>query len=695
MPYKVDPRKGSRHNREHRAAYMREYRARTSGGGTALRDKPFRGIDGEGGGEKGTRHPGYHAYFLLSAGRSSILPAGDNIRISTSEALRFIASLDESFCYVGYFFDYDVTKILEDLPATKLDRLMNREKRLRKDGKGVFPVDYGPYEIDYLPRKEFKVRRKGGTWRVISDVGPFFQCRFLTALENWNIGTHEERERIARGKDMRGNFQIADIEEIAEYNALEIRLLEQLMEKFRASCYEVDVKPDKWQGPGQLAKSLMARERVPLSKNVPLLNDPEFLELMMFGRNSYYGGRPELGAIGPVTQPVFQWDINSAYPHAMRSVPCLMHGGWEKEEYVSGMDAGKIRTDAAIVYGSFGGKKLRTGERTPLWYGLPVRSADGSICYPREGTGWYWLHEILASKHQDFTAETAWVYRRQCDCQPLAFVSGVYNQRLSMGKDGPGIILKLALNSLYGITVQSIGSPAYANPIWGSYITSICRTMVQEFIHSSPACKELHCGTDILMVATDSVATISVRDDLRDTKELGGWSRETHPNGMFLIQPGLYFGSSGKHAKTRGVPLSAIQDREEEFRAAFARMCESRRLEDGDVAVPAHMFVGIRAALHRRNHKLLGQWIEYAEREDGTKGKIIRFDWTTKRRAIPVLAPIGDRTYLQTFPKDGDAGIPTVPYSKDIGGVLKRELERALLEAAPDWQREIEPGEMK
>jgi hypothetical protein len=656
---------------------------------------PFVGIDGEGGGEKGDKHPGYHAYFLLSAGRSSIVPRDGSVRITSGQALEYISNLDPSKTYVGYFFDYDVTKILEDLPLHKLERLMNRSKRARRDGHGIFPVDFGPYELDYLPRKEFKVRKAGGPWIVINDVGPFFQCKFVDALEKWNIGTDEERAIIRRGKSMRGNFEISDIHEIAVYNKMEITLLEELMEAFRKACSDVGLIPAKWQGPGQLAKALMKKHGVPRSKDVPLLNLEEYQELQTFGRKAYYGGRPELMAIGPVNRHVTQWDINSAYPWAMLSVPCLMHGGWEKEEYVGGMDAAKIDADMAIVFGTFKRKSVSGDTHQPMWNGLPFRRKDGSICYPGAGTGWYWSFEIAASIHQNFRAKEAWVYRRQCECKPLAFVEDVYRQRLAMGKDGPGIVLKLAINSLYGICVQSIGKPEYANSIWGSFITAMCRTKVQQFIHSSPNCAEGNCGRDILMIATDSLATWREREDVETSTELGGWSREEHPRGMFLIQPGLYFGSSGKHAKTRGVPLAVIEEKEREFRDGFDRMVKSKRLEDGDVSVPQTMFVGIRYALHRRNLKLMGQWISFgADSETGKVGKIIRFDWTTKRVPFPVAEPNASHSYLETFPILGSAEESTVPYSKDIGGIQAREEERLILEAMPDWQAVIEPGEM-
>jgi hypothetical protein len=672
---------------------MREYmRNRRSSNGK--RRLPFRGVDGEGGGERGNRHHGYHAYFLLSAGDRELLPESGNVRISTGRALDFLSSLDPNYIYVGYFFDYDVTKILEDLPFEKLKRLMDRSSRTRKDGRGVFPVSYGPYDVDYLPRKEFKVRKAGGPWVVINDVGPFFQVRFIKALEQWGIGSDEEREIIAAGKDMRGNFDLADIKTIAKYNATEIKLLEELMEKFRDACDSVGLEPSKWQGPGQLAKALMQKNGVPRSKDVPLLQDAEYTDLMEFGRNAYYGGRPELMAIGPVTRPVWQWDINSAYPAAMIDVPCLMHGGWEKEEYVGGMDAKKIDADYALIYGTFTRKDV-PGPGYTLWNGLPYRKTDGTICYPGNGTGWYWNFEIAASIHQDFRAKEAWVYRRQCECRPLEWIEGVYNQRLALGKDGPGIVLKLAINSVYGISVQSIGKPEYANPVWGSFITAHCRTKIQGFIHSSPLCRVGQCGKDILMVATDSLATWSRREDLEESKTLGGWSVEHHPKGMFLIQPGLYFGSSGKAAKTRGVPLAVITEKESEFRSAFDRMVTSRQLEDGDVSVPQRMFVGIRLAIQRRNTKLLGQWIGFGE-EDGQpdKGKTIRFDWTTKRMAYPVLEPNATRSYVETFPIVGSVDEVTTPYSKDIGGLRARELERIQMEALPDYEPIVEPGEM-
>jgi hypothetical protein len=696
---------------EYMRDYMRAYRAEgrdPSRSSASAVSGSFVGVDGEG----GNLENGYHAYFLLRAGESYVVPREGNKRLTSRECLGFLADLPPDNIYVAYFFDYDVTKILEDVAWSKLDELTNRGKRKRDFRGKPYAVAWGGFEFDYLPRKEFKVRRwlpdgSRTRWVVINDVGSFFQCRFVEALDKWNIGTLKQRESIGVGKDKRANFTIDDLEEIDPYNQLEIVLLQELMGKFRDACQEVGIIPSKWQGPGQLAEAAFRKFGVKRSRDVPLFdpNDDTYTSLLNFARSAFYGGRPELSCVGPVERPLYQWDINSAYPRAMLDLPCVEHGTWENiradhdklsaHGVLRGLRKGK---DYALLYGSFTAPPSLPGRKRPLWFGLPVRDDQGSIRYPASGRGWYWSFEVEASIHQDFSVEEAWIYTSTCDCQPLGFVKDLYEERLRLGKDGAGMVLKLALNSLYGKTVQSVGFPKYSNPIWGSFITAHCRTTIQQFIHSSPKCAAGECGVDILMIATDSCVTWSVRDDIEPSDKLGGWSVEEHPEGMFLIQPGLYFGTSTKQKdkpKTRGVPRSAIETMEQDFRNAFNKMANSQCFEDGDVIVPQRMFVGIRYALHRRNAKLLGQWIEFSDPETGVTGKVIRFDWTTKRARFPVHQPLpGIRTYISTYPQEGSADICTVPYSKDIGGMLKAALEEIRMEATPDWGQELGPGEM-
>ncbi len=684
----------STNSREYQTEYMRKYRA--AGRDTGKRrnsnvHKPFVGCDGEG----GNLANGYHAYFMLRIGDQCLTPREPNVRLTTAECLDFICDQDPNNIYVGYFFDYDVTKILEDLPWQKLDRLVHREKRTGLNGQ-LFPVDYMDFQIDYLPRKELKVRRivsrtetdtRWSPWVAISDVGSFFQMSFLEAIKVWGVGTEEEREQIKEGKAKRAAFNVADIAEIDSYNALEIKLLQQLMDKFRDACVQTGYVPRKWQGPGVLAETMLQANGVKKTKDIPLLqNNPE---LIQFARNAYYGGRFEVASIGPVTVPVYQKDINSAYPHAMRFVPCLEHGTWKRQVVsLATLDrpSGRVGERFALAYGSFS----RPSNTPPsLWYGLPVRTASGSIVFPECGRGWYWSFEISSAVHQEFVPEDMWVYTRTCHCKPLGFVENTYRARKKLGKDGPGLVLKLGMNSLYGKTVQSIGFPKYSNPIWGSFITAFPRMMINDLIHSSPLCIRARkqgiagCGRDIVMVATDSVAsTIDRSGDIEISGELGAWSCEVHSNGMFVVQPGVYFGSSGKPTKTRGFTRTVVDIYEPAFREAFARMVLSGSLDDGSVALPVTIFCGIRFALQRRNMSLLGQWIEYGTEE--VPGKLLSFDWTTKRQAM-TLDPTKERPWILTLPFIGDPSAETVPYSRNIGGLIEAGVDRMAFESLPDW----------
>ncbi len=679
--------------RDYFRQYMAEYRAAGRDKTTrrhANTSRRFVGCDGE-----GVTIDGYHAYFMLTIGDQTIYPDAGNVRLTTYECLDFIAGMDPKAIYVGYFFDYDVTKILEDLPMAKLDRLVHRNLRTGTNGQ-VFPVDYMDFQVDYLPKKEFKVRRKlstvddrtiWGPWVVINDVGSFFQTSFLKTIQSWKIGTEDDWYEIEQGKAGRATFSLTDRETIAEYNSLEIQLLQQLMESFRQACIQAGYVPHKWQGPGLLAEAMFRTHGVSESRKVPLLQ--ENVSLVEFGRSAFYGGRTETSAVGPVLCPVYQYDINSAYPYAMTVVPCLEHGRWEEWNArqhgpIEDLQAptGRKGERFALVYGAFGpaAKSGRT-----LWYGLPIRTRQGTIVFPESGSGWYWSFEVNSARHQTFKVRNGWVYTRVCDCAPLNFVKDIYVTRQRIGKDGPGIVLKLGMNSMFGKTVQSIGSPKYANPIWGSFLTAFARTMINDFIHSSPYCAAGKCGQDVLMVATDSVTTIIERLDYPESEELGGWSVELHPRGMFIVQPGVYFGSSGKPSKTRGVPRTFIETYEPIFRDAFDVMVSTGDMSDGDVRVPQQLFCGIKYAVHRRNMKLLGQWIEFKEKGSGRTGKAISFDWSTKRALWPVLAPTAERPYLRTFPYEGHSTISSVPYSRDIGGLMLREELRLAFEGQPDW----------
>ena len=125
--------------------------------------KPFVGVDGEGGRRFISSSDGEvkidHVYLLLRAGEYSLETGRP---LGCFECLDFLATLPQGVIYVAFFFDYDVTMILRDLPMGRLKRLLDENVR-KIPGKPCmsFPLDIGWwYQIDYLSRKEFKVRKR-------------------------------------------------------------------------------------------------------------------------------------------------------------------------------------------------------------------------------------------------------------------------------------------------------------------------------------------------------------------------------------------------------------------------------------------------------------------------------------------------------------------------------------------------------
>lgn len=627
----------------------------------------FRGVDGEGGNvdEPGTLFGKRHQYLSLRAGEF-LLNLGRPLRYD--DCFTFLTRLPPNRIDVSYFFDYDVTMMVRTMPFERADRLLHRERRTMNNV--TRPLDFDGWQLEYLPHKEFRVRDMSegnrNKWYSISDTGTFFQTSFLNTITKWNVGTPEEREAIKRGKERRSGFEEFDAE-TEYYNALEVLHLETLMEEFRLVCEDTGYVPKKWQGPGNLAAAMLQAHGVPRRDEIPILQNESF---RLLAQAAYYGGRFETTAVGPVSGPLFQYDINGAYVALLRSLPCLVHGSWT---YV------RERPRAGLWFGeiSFNHDKAQ-------WlYGFPVRRQDGTIFFPRQATGVYWSNEVAAAESAG--AQTrfiqGWVYQSHCDCRWFSFVDDYYAQRLKYGKSTKGYVLKLAGNSIYGKLAQSIGYAPYANPVWAGIITAGCRAQLIR-AYSQVQAQERYLGESCVMLATDGLF-MTRRLSLPLSSRLGEWEETVLEDGMFIIQPGLYF--TGEAAKSRGIERGKIVNMRPEFEETW-----KARLKDGQdhcVPVPVTNFVTAKQAILRRKWNLAGTW--------ETDTRDVSFTWYNKRM------PYGARSYgdyFGTVPYPGEAKLVSVPYGRMIGGGLAvsyadRYSDIALEEAErmseqPDW---VEP----
>jgi hypothetical protein len=270
-----------------------------------LLTKPLCAIDGEGktfvGGSPA------HKYTLFAAswptGRAKI--ESDNL--SVLECLKFIMSLPPDHTYVIFGGSYDTSMILRDLPRHPVDKPCRAAPychicKLYKYGSCFWMG----YRISYINRKRLTISHKGKTV-TIYDVLSFWQKKFVQCLEDWNIGTQEERELVAAMKDKRGDFDKEDDKDISRYCYLECDLLRGLVTRLREAILETPYRPRALYGPGALAASVLEKEG--FKKYLREL-EPEIEDV---ATSSYFGGRFDTAKLGWFRN-VHGYDIRSAYP---------------------------------------------------------------------------------------------------------------------------------------------------------------------------------------------------------------------------------------------------------------------------------------------------------------------------------------------------------------------------------------------
>lgn len=484
---------------------------------------------------------------------------GDQIEnrtgLSTKECLYFILSIPDDCKIAAYGFGYDLTKILEDLPPELIYSLTHSERREYKCQGGRFnrrPVIWGEFAIDVFNTR-FKVGKADtasrkprflkGSARIIHDLSKFYQARFVSACKNWDVGTPQERDTMQAMKADRRNLVKYTQEQILAYSNKECEWLAELAQRLDDACENAGAElRGQYFGAGSIAKSLMRSWGI---KDQIAELPPDVARVAL---HAFFGGRFEISWRGKLERTIHDWDISAAYPYQIYNLPCLKCGTWAK---TNDIDRVRSATTALVQY------RLRPWKGAlPPWGPFPFRDSDGSIPYPIEsGGGWLHRDEFLAglSLFPNIRFLRAWVYETNCGHTPFAKIPEVYLERLRIGKEGAGIVLKLGTNAVAGSIMQTIGSRPYHCPIWAGMITSGTRAQLLEMLGQHER------WGDVVMMATDGLwsltevsapkprdtgtdrEVIEEKTGKRTRKPLGGWEHGIFYSGVFMARPGIYF----------------------------------------------------------------------------------------------------------------------------------------------------------
>lgn len=575
--------------------------------------REFIAWDGE-----GYNHGDEHRYAILANSVGDVI--SDENGLSTLDCFHLILDTEcrKDAIHVIYGGGYDFNMMLRDMPRELLQELYD-----------AGTVEWEGFKVTWRIGKSLRIT-DGERKRVIYDVLPFFQTSFVKACDSY-LGTDwYMRDQIIADKARRGNFTWEEINAgVKEYNAAELVNLVDLANELRVRLDRVGIRINRWDGPGAVAVSLFQNYRV---KDY-MAEQPELIREC--AQYAYAGGRFEILQQGDFG-PVYEYDLNSAYPHAIQNLPCLVHGEWVQGTTVG--DFGVYRIRAA--------KDEWTDDEIkrpfPLWH----RNPDGTIVYMAHDN-WYWTPEARLVENDDrYEFIDGWTWKPACDDKPFRWVGPMYNKRAALKKAGDGahVGLKLGLNSLYGKLAQQIGArllkdgtwriPPYHCLEWAGYVTSSCRAMVYQAASQN---------VDAI-IAFETDAVFSTRPlDLPLSSRLGEWE-ETVFESLTYVKSGFYYGTiNGEEIeRSRGFNRGTVT--RDKVRSA---------MRENTICIAEHtQFVTLGAALHTMGWERWRAWLTREKRistvyTQGCKRMVNPLDLLTNARQSRRLYPgliVGDKS---------------------------------------------------
>ncbi len=475
-------------------------------------------------GEGITLESGEHIYTLLMNSDGAYIENWET-GLSTAQCLEFIVSearaMNRDTIHVMFGGSYDANMMVRDLSRKDVQRLQDGQR-----------TQWHGYMLTYRQRKELSIQRlRPRKLRTVTlwDVFGFFQASFVDALTEW-LGDSTEQvvlDAIADMKKQRHIFSADSRTLIVQYCAKEVQLLKALMERLAYLLGQAGLPVSRWDGAGAIATSAFRRAK--LKERIVYDTDMEGV-----ARYGYAGGRIEAIRYGITRQPVWVYDINSAYPAALVTIPPMVGGSWES---CNGMHSGPIDP--------FGFYHIRWSYPQDLSVPYPFffRLQSDSIRFPASGEGVVRGVELQAAfdtRPGGVGVVQSWRFRPGDGESPFAFVRDVYQTRQRWKAEGNPAqkVLKLGINSMYGKLAQQVGwntrngkPPTFHNMVCAGYVTAYVRASIYRAAMLQPE--------GVIFMATDGICS-TAQLPLHGNGELGSWSVAEY-GGVCCVQSGVYW----------------------------------------------------------------------------------------------------------------------------------------------------------
>ena len=399
------------------------------------------------------------------------------------------------------------------------------------NGVGRPGIEYKDYRFQYIPNKLFKIC-KNGHCATFYDIAQFYNHVGLdkAAKKYLGIGKLPEVDRERLGEEV-GYYEkhkaetLAYCKRDAELTFKLAKILERLFSDNNIS----------FRNPISQAKI----SEIYVTDNYKYPTVPKALEEMhSWSRKAYHGGLFWTLRRGYFHEPVYSFDINSAYPYVMAGLP---HWGNGEFKWVDAPGEGEYGWYAAEFNCPWiPMEEYKEGYNIDICFKdveMNIMVNPKRIIYPtgkrrqvitKAEYDWLKKHNFPCK----FITGLEWIQKTNKYVSPFVWMPGVYQKRVELKKhddtDMLQFALKILLNGLYGKTAQAKnGRGKLTNFFYASYITAKTRLMVAEV-----ALKHL---SDVIEIATDSVTlTKDISAELPINKDLGAWGLDEYKEAIFI-----------------------------------------------------------------------------------------------------------------------------------------------------------------
>jgi hypothetical protein len=397
-------------------------------------------------------------------------------------------------------------------------------------------IEYKGCKIQYIQGKLFKICKNGGCV-TFYDIAQFYNGASLEKASNQYL---PEQYRKKYGTESVDAQRIGEEKGYYEKNLTQI--LRYCKQDALATLELAKIIQDTFTKEGisfrnPISQAKISEVYVTDHDQYPKV-PPGLDEAHEWAHQSYHGGLFWTLQRGFFKQPLYSFDINSAYPSVMVTLPHWGNGsfswinspgdgdyGWYAAEFNCPwipMEEFKAGYTIDICYRDME-KKILVNPKRIIYPNGTRRQVITKVEYE-----WMKAHHFPCK----FITGLEWSQENNKYKSPFEWMERIFYKRQEIKQsDKTGMLqyaLKIVLNGLYGKTAQyKKGSGRLTNFFYASYITAVTRLQVAEV-----ALKNLSA---VIEIATDSVTlTKDISAEIPISNALGAWGLDEYTEGLFI-----------------------------------------------------------------------------------------------------------------------------------------------------------------